>query len=92
MEGQIDNRVKADRLNRVNALQSRLAREINEKYVGSEVEILVDGTAPRGENALQGRTKTDKVVIVKGPREMMGKYIRVKIVRASHWSLEGEII
>ncbi|MDD4160645.1 MAG: TRAM domain-containing protein, partial [Synergistaceae bacterium] len=69
-----------------------LARELNEEYVGRKVEILVDGPAPRGEGTLQGRTATDKVVIIKGCPEYMGRYIDVKIVRASHWSLEGEII
>lgn len=92
MEGHIDNKVKAARLNEINALQSQLARELNEEYVGRKFEILVDGPAPRGEGSLQGRTKTDKVVIVKGGPEYMGRYIDVKIIRASHWSLEGEII
>jgi len=92
MEGQIDNKVKAARLNEINALQSQLARELNEEYVGRKFEILVDGPAPRGEGSLQGRTKTDKVVIIKGGPEYMGRYIDVKIIRASHWSLEGEII
>ena len=92
MEGQIDNKVKAARLNEINALQSQLARELNEEYVGRKFEILVDGPAPRGEGSLQGRTKTDKVVIVKGGPEYMGRYMDVKITRASHWSLEGEII
>ncbi|MDY9920722.1 MAG: tRNA (N6-isopentenyl adenosine(37)-C2)-methylthiotransferase MiaB [Synergistota bacterium] len=92
MEGQIDNKVKAARLNEINALQSQLARELNEEYVGRKFEILVDGPAPRGEGSLQGRTKTDKVVIVKGGPECMGRYMDVKIIRASHWSLEGEII
>ena len=92
MEGQIDNKVKAARLNEINALQSQLARELNEEYVGRSVEILVDGPAPRGEGSFQGRTKTDKVVIVKGSPECMGSYMDVKIIRASHWSLEGEII
>ncbi len=92
MEGQIDNKVKAARLNEINALQSQLARELNEEYVGRKLEILVDGPAPRGEGSLQGRTKTDKVIIVKGGPEYMGRYIDVKIIRASHWSLEGEII
>jgi len=71
MEGQIDNKVKAARLNEINALQSQLARELNEEYVGRKFEILVDGPAPRGEGSLQGRTKTDKVVIVKGGPEYM---------------------
>lgn len=92
MEGHIDNKVKAARLNEINALQSQLARELNEEYVGRKFEILVDGPAPRGEGSLQGRTKTDKVVIIKGGPEYMGRYIDVKIIRASHWSLEGEII
>ena len=92
MEGQIDNKVKAARLNEINALQSQLARELNEEYVGRKFEILVDGPAPKGEGSLQGRTKTDKVVIIKGGPEYMGRYIDVKIIRASHWSLEGEII
>lgn len=92
MEGQIDNKVKAARLNEINALQSQIARELNEEYVGKTVEILVDGPAPRGDGSLQGRTKTDKVVIVKGGPEYMGRYMDVKIIRASHWSLEGEII
>ena len=92
MEGQIDNKVKAARLNEINALQSQLARELNEEYVGRKFDILVDGPAPRGEGSLQGRTKTDKVVIVKGGPEYMGRYMDVKITRASHWSLEGEII
>ena len=92
MEGQIDNKVKAARLNEINALQSQLARELNEEYVGRKFEILVDGPAPRGEGSLQGRTKTDKVVIIKGGPEYMGRYIDVKIIRASQWSLEGEII
>ncbi len=92
MEGQIDNKVKAARLNEINALQSQIALELNEEYVGRTVEILVDGPAPRGEGSFQGRTKTDKVVIVKGRPELMGRYMDVKIIRASHWSLEGEII
>ena len=92
MEGQIDNKVKAARLNEINALQSQIARELNEEYVGRTVEILVDGPAPRGEGSFQGRTKTDKVVIVKGRPELMSRYMDVKIIRASHWSLEGEII
>lgn len=90
MDGQIDKRVKAARLNEINALQSRLARESNEQYVGQRFEILADGLAPRGEGRIQGRTMTDKVVIIPGDESDFGKLLPVKITRASHWSLEGE--
>ena len=92
MDGQIDNRVKAARLNEINELQAQIAREANEGYVGAEFEILADGFAPRGEGKIQGRTMSDKVVIIPGDEEDFGKMILVRIVRASHWSLEGERI
>ena len=90
MDGQIDNRVKAARLNEMNALQASIARGSNEQYVGRDFDILADGWAPRGEGRIQGRTMTDKVVIIPGDESDFGKTIPVTITRASHWSLEGE--
>lgn len=90
MDCQIDNRVKAERLNEINALQARIARESNETYVGSCFDILADGFAPRGDGKIQGRTMSDKVVIIPGTAADFGKIIPVRITRASHWSLEGE--
>lgn len=92
MDGQIDNRTKARRLNEINDMQSKLAREINEEYVGRTLRILVDGPAPRGDGLFQGRTMSDKVVIIEGTENDLGKMLNVKITKASHWSLEGERI
>lgn len=92
MDGQLDARTKAARLNEVNSMQLAIARELNEAYLGRRVEILLDGPAPKGEGLLQGRTDTDKVVIVAGEPSDAGKFVHVEIVRASHWSLEGRII
>ena len=89
MDGQVDNRLKAARLNEINNMQSGIALELNEEYVGREVEILVDGPAPKGEGLFQGRTMTDKVVIFSGTAQDLGEYVNVSIVRASNWSLEG---
>lgn len=92
MDGQIDEAVKNARLNEINDLQSNLARELNEEYAGREMEILIDGPAPRGKGLLQGRTMSDKVVIIAGDSDDYGKLLRVRITRAGHWSLEGERI
>ncbi len=92
MDDQLDNRIKAARLNEINDMQSVLARELNEGYVGRELEILIDAQAPKGDGLFQGRTMSDKVVIISGTSDDLGKYINVKITRASHWSLEGERI
>lgn len=92
MDGQLGVRIKALRLNEINNMQSAIARELNEAYIGREVEILLDGPAPRGGGLLQGRTMTDKVVIVKAEPEKTGKFVNVKVTGASHWSMEGELI
>lgn len=90
MDCQLDVKTKAARLNEINNMQSAIARELNEAYAGREEEILIDAPAPRGEGMLQGRTMTDKVVIVKGEPGDIGKFAKVRITGASHWSLEGE--
>jgi len=92
MEGQLDARTKAERLNEINAMQSAIALDLNEAYVGQEMEILLDGPAPRGEGLLQGRTYTDKVTIVSGRPSDAGKFVSARIVRASRWSLEGQVV
>lgn len=90
MDGQIERSVKAARLNEINALQASIARSSNEQYVGQDFDILADGWAPRGDGKIQGRTMTDKVVIIPGGEDDFGRTIPVTITRASHWSLEGE--
>jgi tRNA-2-methylthio-N6-dimethylallyladenosine synthase len=92
MTGQIPEETKRERLCAVNALQSEIALEINKGLVGKECEILLDGFAPKGEGLLQGRTVTDKVVIVPGGANCLGKFALVKLVRAEHWCLHGEIL
>ncbi|HOK19769.1 MAG TPA: tRNA (N6-isopentenyl adenosine(37)-C2)-methylthiotransferase MiaB [Thermosynergistes sp.] len=92
MAGQVSEETKRERLCAVNALQSEIALEINKGLVGKECEILLDGFAPKGEGLLQGRTATDKVVIVPGDATCLGKFALVKFVRAEHWCLHGEIL
>lgn len=92
MENQVEKRVKVKRLNDINDLQSKITREINEEYVGRELEILLDAPAPKGDGLFQGRTQTDKVVIVKAAKEEVGRYVQVRVTKGNHWSLEGERI
>ena len=92
MSNHVEKEVKIRRLNEINNAQTVISRELNEEYVGGEYEILLDGIAPRGEGYLQGRTMTDKVVIIKAPEDEIGQFIRAKITKANNWSLEGERI
>ncbi len=90
MEEQLSREEIFRRLDRVNELQRRIALEKNRELVGTVQEILLDAPAPRGEGLLQGRTPTDKVVLVQGSEDLLGNFVKVRILSGEHWCLRGE--
>lgn len=91
-DDQVPERVRAERLGRINALQSKISAEINAALVGTECEVLIDEAAPKGEGLLQGRTATDKVVLVRADSSQIGCFRSVRITSSSPWCLEGELL
>jgi tRNA-2-methylthio-N6-dimethylallyladenosine synthase len=89
---QVVREVKMERLNEVNRLQSLITREINEGLVGRTFRILLDDVAPRGEGLLQGRTHSDKVVLVEGKEDLLGRFAIVEITGGENWCLAGRIL
>ena len=89
---QLPLEVRMERLNRINSLQNKISLEINRELEGREFRILLDDHAPKGEGLIQGRTPTDKVVLLKGDESLLGNFVRVRIINAENWCLGGEII
>jgi tRNA-2-methylthio-N6-dimethylallyladenosine synthase len=89
---QIPREDRARRLSAVYDLQAAISREINESLIGRRFEVLLDEPAPKGRGLMQGRTITDKVVLVEAPVESAGSFRDVLITGASAWCLEGETI
>jgi len=91
MEQELSREDLFHRLHEVNSLQSKIALEKNEKLAGTLQDVLFDALAPRGENLLQGRTPTDKVVLVPGNEDFLGRFGKVRILSGEHWCLRGEV-
>jgi tRNA-2-methylthio-N6-dimethylallyladenosine synthase len=91
-EDQVPEAERMRRLALINGLQSRISSEINREQIGRVLEVLFDDAAPRGEGLLQGRTVTDKVVLVKAPTEMTGHLGSARITGSSPWCLEGQLL
>lgn len=81
---------KGKRLAIVQERQRRIQVARNEKLVGREFEVLVDGRhAARGQWA--GRTSSHRVVNFTSPQEdLLGKYVTVRVTRSGPNSLAGE--
>jgi tRNA-2-methylthio-N6-dimethylallyladenosine synthase len=88
--------VSAERFARMLELQREITYRKNRAFVGSMVEVLVEGesrSAQRGQDAgqLAGRTREHKIVNFLGPREIVGQLVQVRITGAFYNSLRGEL-
>jgi tRNA-2-methylthio-N6-dimethylallyladenosine synthase len=92
MPGALPQAVRMERLGRVNKLQDEITFSINRGLIGRRYRVLVDGMAPRGEGFLQGRTPTDKVVLLTGAEDLLGCFVTVEIVSAESWCLKGVVV
>ena len=92
MENQIPEEIKHERFNKLKELVENQMKIQNEKYVGKEVEILVEGKSKNNDKMLTGRTVSNKVVNFEGSDNLIGKVINVKIISEHQWYLKGSII
>ena len=91
MDGQIPLEEKKRRLNALNAVLAETLPAGNEKYIGYEGDILVEGVDHRGEPLLFGKLSNFKMVYVKGDESLVGTVVPVKVDGLRFNSLQGHI-
>ena len=84
--------IKIRRLNELIALQNELSAESNQRCIGQEYEILVEGVSKRSKDQLFGRTEQNKVVVFDRGTHRPGEYVRVRITESSRATLKGKEI
>ncbi|HBK52974.1 MAG TPA: tRNA (N6-isopentenyl adenosine(37)-C2)-methylthiotransferase MiaB, partial [Syntrophomonas wolfei] len=88
---QIPLEEKKQHLERLNRLQYQIATEINQELQGSIQEVLVEGPSKTNPQKLTSRTRSNRIVIFSGEKDLIGRLINVKITEAKTFSLFGEI-
>jgi tRNA-2-methylthio-N6-dimethylallyladenosine synthase len=88
MDGQVAHPVKVERMERLVELVQRRAAERAERFVGREMEVLVEGTSRTDETKLRGRTRHNKAVNFEGNAEA-GELVNVEITDATSQTLGG---
>lgn len=68
---------------------------VNKKLLNKEVEVLVDGINARGK--FYGKTSSSKTVLFTDtakhkPEELIGQFVKVKIIKALTFGLEGKLV
>lgn len=91
MENQVDENVKSERLQQLMRLQNAKAKEESTKYLDKIVKVLVEGPSKKNEEMLSGRTSSHKIVLFKGDKKLIGKFVNVRIEETKTWTLYGKI-
>jgi len=82
--------IKQKRYEIFNQVQNEISREINEKFIGTIQEVLIEEAKTKFPDQSKGRTRTNKVVVVE-KKIPPGEIIMVKIMEASEYTLKGEV-
>jgi tRNA-2-methylthio-N6-dimethylallyladenosine synthase len=86
---QLPHDVKVARLERLVEVVQRRARERAQRFVGREVEVLVEGPSRTDPTRLRGRSRHNKVVNFDGLGNP-GDFVPVRITDATSQTLRGE--
>jgi tRNA-2-methylthio-N6-dimethylallyladenosine synthase len=88
LEGLVPHPLKVERMDRLVELVQRRAHERAQRFVGREMEVLVEGTSRTDESRLRGRTRHNKAVNFEGTAAP-GELVSVEISEATSQTLLG---
>ena len=80
---------KEQRLYKLNELVNKNFLESNKKMIGKVVDVLVDSKSEK-EGMLCGYTDTNKLINFIGDESLIGEIVKVEVLEAKTWSLDGK--
>ena len=92
LEDNIPEDIKSRRLQEIIDLQLELSRESNEKDVGKEFEVLIEGFSKRSREQFFGRNEQNKVIIFDKKNHRIGQFVKVKVNSFTSATLFGETV
>ena len=95
----VADEVKRRRNNELLAVQNAISQELNDEFLGRNVNVLVEGPSKSSRKQktdgpilqLTGRTECDRIVVFAGPRRLIGQLLRVQIYDANAFTLFGTV-
>ena len=82
---------KQKHFDRLTEVANAISLEKHRSYIGTVQRVLVDGQTGRDEYNLSSRTNGGRLVHLKGDKDLIGRFINVKITEGNTWALYGEV-
>ncbi|MFO7896790.1 MAG: tRNA (N6-isopentenyl adenosine(37)-C2)-methylthiotransferase MiaB [Candidatus Cloacimonadales bacterium] len=89
---QIPENIRLQRLQKLIRLQEQITLKKYQEQIGKIKEVYVSQLSKKDKNELAGKTRDFKITVFPGKAELIGQFVRVKIVDAVGWTLKGELI
>jgi tRNA-2-methylthio-N6-dimethylallyladenosine synthase len=89
MPEQLSQAVKEERNQRLLDVVNESGAQQHQRFVGREVQILVEGPSKKNAARMTGRTRCNKIVVFDGEAQHRGQLLDVKIQRAGTFTLYG---
>ena len=90
MPEQVSQEGKEERNQRLLEVVNEEGARQHRKFVGRQVQILVEGPSKKNAARLTGRTRCNKIVVFEGGERQRGKMLEVMILRAGTFTLYGD--
>jgi tRNA-2-methylthio-N6-dimethylallyladenosine synthase len=90
MPNQVPESVIEERHSRLLGCVNEIGAAKCQEYVGKQVEILVGGASRKNPARLEGRTRSNKIVVFEGSDRHRGQLLELRIQRASLLTLYGD--
>ena len=91
MPEQVSQAVKEERNQRLLEVVNTHGAQQHQKFVGRQVQILVEGPSKRNTARMTGRTRCNKIVVFEASPRDCGRLLDVKIQRAGTFTLYGAV-
>jgi tRNA-2-methylthio-N6-dimethylallyladenosine synthase len=88
----VSEQVKKKRNNELLAIQKKISHEKNRELIGTEQEILVEGTSRMSDKELIGRARNNTSCVFPGDPGLIGQLVRVRVKDASSFTLKAELV
>lgn len=90
LQDDVPEEVKSRRLQEIIDLQLELSRQSNERDLGKEFVVLVEGVSKKSREQLFGRNEQNKVIIFDKNNHRIGQYVKVRVSGCTPATLLGE--
>ena len=84
--------MKKRRLNEIIDLQQRIGLERTQRFIGQEVEVLIEKESKRSDAHWSGRNSQNTVVVFPKENYKVGEFVMVKITDCTAATLIGEAV